>query len=247
MHRLEPRRTLPRRLRAFIYDFDNTIVGTERMNEGLFADLIRGEFGAPLSAREQELLHGLAWDGVFEWLSEHRGLGGRREEIWQRFLAVKREAVRRRAPPLATGLDRMLALPAAHAIVTGSYREELEMVMAAAGLSDRHFGAIVCGEDCTRGKPHPDGYLRALEVLAVPREEALVFEDSRPGIASARMAGITVAFVSELAAHDRAGEADLSFPTLAGAWEAVRGLAANPPTAAPNPPPAAPNPPPALL
>ncbi len=219
------RRALPARLRALIYDFDNTIVGTERMNEGLFADLVRNEFGAALTAAEQEHLHGLAWNHVFEWLAEHCGLGGRREETWQRFLQAKREALRRQAPPMATGLDRMLSLPVGHAIVTGSFRVELDMVMAATGLSAARFGAIVCDEDCTRGKPHPEGYLRALQALSVPAQEALVFEDSRPGIAAARMAGITVAFVSELAAHDRGAEADLAFQTLAEAWEAVKGAA----------------------
>ncbi len=219
-------RPLPARIRALIYDFDNTIVGTERMNEKLFADLLRDEFGADLAPDERDLLHGLAWSGVFDWLAERRALGGRRAEIWQRFLEVKRESLRRHAPPIATGLDRMLALPAAHAIVTGSFREELEMVMAAAGLSDRHFDAIVCDEDCTRGKPDPEGYLRALEMLSVPAGEALVFEDSRPGIAAARMAGITVAFVSELASRDRAPDADLSFRDLAEAWEEIKGRVA---------------------
>ncbi|MGO9310596.1 MAG: HAD family hydrolase [Spirochaetia bacterium] len=214
---------LPLRIRALIYDFDNTIVGTEPINEELFNGLLLGEFGIPLSPLEQEILHGLPWSGVFDWLGENRGLGGRRPEIWSRFLQAKRESLLRRKPPVATGLDLMFALPVPQAVVTGSSREELDMVMEAVGMSPRQFAAILCDEDCARGKPDPEGYLRALERLGVPAAEALVFEDSLPGIAAGRMAGITVAFISELASRDSGGEADVRFESFTEAWEAVKG------------------------
>jgi beta-phosphoglucomutase len=221
-HTLRTALRLPVRIRALIYDFDNTIVSTEQMNEGLFYDLLRDEFGLPLTPFEREVLHGLPWSGVFDWLSEHRGQAGHRSRIWKRFLEVKRELVARQPPVVASGLDRMLSLPVAQAIVTGSSREEFEMVAAAIGLSQEPFRAILCDEDCARGKPDPEGYLRALDRLAVPAEEALVFEDSRPGILAARMAGITVAFVAELASRDRATEADLWFRDFTEAWNGVR-------------------------
>ena len=214
---------LPARIRALIYDFDNTIVSTESLNEDLFCDLLRNEFNLPLTPHEQhETLHGMPWSGVFQWLEEHHGLGGRRAAVWSRFMEVKREAIRRRPPAVASGLDLMLKLPARQAIVTGSTREELSMVMEAVGLSERPFAAVLCDEDCARSKPDPEGYLRALQQLQVPAEEALVFEDSRPGIAAARMAGITVAFISELASRDRGAEADVRFRDFTEALDAVR-------------------------
>ena len=213
---------LPPRIRALIYDFDNTIVGTERINEELFAGLLLGEFEVHLTPLEQELLHGLPWSGVFDWLEENRGLDGRRPEIWRRFMEVKRESLRRRKPPTGTGLDLMFALAVPQAIVTGSSRDELQMVMESIGMTADGFAAVLCDEDCTRGKPHPEGYLRALDMLHVGASEALVFEDSRPGIAAARMAGITVAFISELASRDRSAEADVCFQTFAEAWQAVK-------------------------
>jgi beta-phosphoglucomutase-like phosphatase (HAD superfamily) len=214
---------LPGRIRALIYDFDNTIVGTETLNEDLFFTLLETEFDVPLTPVEQEILHGMPWSGVFDWLAEHRDLGGRRSGVWARFMQVKREALRRSPPAVATGLDRMLALPVRQAIVTGSSREELEMVMGAIGLTEQPFAVVLCDEDCARGKPDPEGYLRALERLQVPSGEALVFEDSRPGISAARMAGITVAFIAELASRDRGADADVRFRDFAEAWEAVKG------------------------
>jgi beta-phosphoglucomutase-like phosphatase (HAD superfamily) len=213
---------LPPRISALIYDFDNTIVGTEHINEELFAGLLAGEYGISLSPAEQEVFHGLPWSGVFERLEKNTAFGDRRVQFWARFMEVKREYLGRRTPPIASGFGQMLTLPVPQAIVTGSTRDELEMVMRSVGLSEDNFAAILCDEDCARGKPDPEGYLRALEHLRVPASEALVFEDSLPGIAAARMAGITVAFILELASRDRGSEADVCFPTFADAWAAVK-------------------------
>jgi beta-phosphoglucomutase-like phosphatase (HAD superfamily) len=53
----------------------------------------------------------------------------------------------------------------------------------------------------SQGKPHPEPYLTAMARLEprAPRlrpEECLVFEDSMPGIAAARAAGMTVVGVT---------------------------------------------------
>src|SRR5208283_1995652 len=138
---------LPPRIRALIYDFDNTIVGTERINEELFTGLLLGEFRVHLTPLEQEHLHGLPWSGVFDWLDENRGTAERRGDIWKRFLEAKRESLRRHTPQVGTGLDLMFSLAVPQAIVTGSSREELEMVMQAIGMSGDGFAAILCDED----------------------------------------------------------------------------------------------------
>jgi beta-phosphoglucomutase-like phosphatase (HAD superfamily) len=43
-----------------------------------------------------------------------------------------------------------------------------------------------------QGKPAPDIFLRAAELLEVPPEKCCVIEDSRPGVAAGRAAGMTV-------------------------------------------------------
>ncbi|MDF1574883.1 MAG: HAD family phosphatase [Bacteroidales bacterium] len=54
------------------------------------------------------------------------------------------------------------------------------------------FEHIVGKVDVTHGKPHPEVYLKTLELLDIPAENCLVFEDSRAGIQSALHAGIRV-------------------------------------------------------
>ncbi len=54
------------------------------------------------------------------------------------------------------------------------------------------FEHIVGKVDVSHGKPHPEVYLRSLELLGMVAENCIVFEDSKAGIQSARSAGIKV-------------------------------------------------------
>src|SRR5207248_10443177 len=59
------------------------------------------------------------------------------------------------------------------------------------GLTVRpYFHAIVAGDEVAARKPAPDVYLHAAERLGVPPGECVALEDSAPGVASARAAGM---------------------------------------------------------
>ena len=51
------------------------------------------------------------------------------------------------------------------------------------------FEVIVGGDDVLRGKPFPDPYLKAAELLGVRPEDCVAFEDSSTGLRSAEAAG----------------------------------------------------------
>jgi beta-phosphoglucomutase-like phosphatase (HAD superfamily) len=69
----------------------------------------------------------------------------------------------------------------------------VEAHLARLGLADR-FEAILCREDVPPGrtKPHPDLFLKALAVLGLQADQAMVFEDSPNGVNAARAAKIFV-------------------------------------------------------
>ena len=75
------------------------------------------------------------------------------------------------------------------AIVSGAYRIEVQTILAGAAL-DGAVSVVVAFEDVARSKPHPDPYLRALELLGVDAADALAVEDTAVGIASAKAAGL---------------------------------------------------------
>jgi beta-phosphoglucomutase-like phosphatase (HAD superfamily) len=80
-------------------------------------------------------------------------------------------------------LDAVTGAGAAVAVVSSS--RNTPAVLAAAGLTDR-FDVVVDGNVAARehiaGKPAPDTYLRAAELLGVPAAEAVVVEDALSGV-----------------------------------------------------------------
>ncbi len=212
----------PDRISAIIYDFDDTIVESERINDALFSDLLLKEYSLELSQAELDLLYGFSWSGVFDWLAKNRGFHKTMKEVWETFLRRKSDFLKDRKLRVARGFDRMLALPVPQGIVSGSTRAEINAMLDNIGMRADSVDLILSDEDCAKGKPDPEGFLKALDALKASPREALVFEDSPAGIEAARRAGISVAFVAELASRDNARLADLRFASFEEAYPWVR-------------------------
>jgi HAD superfamily hydrolase (TIGR01509 family) len=85
------------------------------------------------------------------------------------------------------------------------------VVRAAGRLGMRDlFDAIVTGDEVTRRKPAPDIYLEAARRLGVDPRRTIAIEDSGPGVAAAKAAGMKVVAIPHTLTehHDLAG-ADL--------------------------------------
>jgi HAD superfamily hydrolase (TIGR01509 family) len=64
-------------------------------------------------------------------------------------------------------------------------------ILATHGLTEL-FDVVVWGDEVTRSKPHPEGYVRALELLGAEAGASLAFEDSETGRQAALAAGLMV-------------------------------------------------------
>jgi HAD superfamily hydrolase (TIGR01509 family) len=73
------------------------------------------------------------------------------------------------------------------ALVTMSMHRMAQQVVDAIGFDA--FDVIVAGDDVRQGKPHPEAYLKAAELLGVRPEDCVAFEDSNTGLRSAEAAG----------------------------------------------------------
>jgi len=73
-------------------------------------------------------------------------------------------------------------------LVTSSEKTDVEPVLRAAEIYDR-FDGMVFGGEPTAPKPSPAPYLLIAERMGV--KTGIAFEDSEPGLASARAAGFT--------------------------------------------------------
>ena len=107
-------------------------------------------------------------------------------------------------------------------IASGARADEIRRVLDREKLS-AYFTAVVAAEDTAAGKPAPDPYLRAIQLLthaaggALKGEECVAIEDSRWGLESARSAGMrTVGVTNSYSRAELAPSADLVIPSLDG-------------------------------
>ncbi|MFO0909321.1 MAG: HAD-IA family hydrolase [Isosphaeraceae bacterium] len=117
------------------------------------------------------------------------GLEGRSRCSWpvrSRFYA-EMDAVHP-TPGLIVLLDHLERLEIPRAVATSSRRPYAEGLLTRHGLIG-HFQFLLCGDDVTHGKPHPEVYLTAARRFGLPPRSLLVLEDSPAGIAAARAAG----------------------------------------------------------
>jgi HAD superfamily hydrolase (TIGR01509 family) len=92
------------------------------------------------------------------------------------------------------------------ALVTNAPEENVGAVLLALDLED-FFDTVVPAEEVRAAKPDPEPYRTALERLGADPEEALAFEDSVSGIASAVGAGIPTVGIASTQRPERLRQA----------------------------------------
>ena len=79
-------------------------------------------------------------------------------------------------------------------IVTTSRRVDFEIIHKDLGIIN-FMDFILCEEDYEFAKPHPEPYLKGLEIFGANKDEAIVIEDSTRGLTAAYKAGIECVIV----------------------------------------------------
>ncbi len=80
------------------------------------------------------------------------------------------------------------------AIATGGSRMVVEKTLQLLELSDL-FDEVVTADDVANGKPDPEVFLKAAELIGVDPARCVAFEDAAPGILAAQAAGMKVVTV----------------------------------------------------
>jgi HAD superfamily hydrolase (TIGR01509 family) len=191
-----------------VFDFNGTLSDDEPILCAIFMQLF-AEHGRPLSAQEYfDELAGLSDpEIVTTWLGEEH------EDV-QKVIDERVRLYRAAAADGSTVHEhvreavRFAAERVPLAICSGAARAEIEPVVESAGLA-ACFQTVVSSDDVVHGKPDPEGYVSAFELLEVEPAGAVVFEDTEAGVASARAAGAgrVIAMRTTLDPH-RLAEAD---------------------------------------
>lgn len=197
--------------RALIFDFNGTLSDDEPIMYRVFAELF-AELGKPLSQADyvENLAGHTDEEMIRSWIGERSDM-----EALVAWRVARYNQLSSDGSTISEGVRDAVWLAASRvplAIVSGAAASEIVPVIQAAGLAEA-FVTIVASDHVSDGKPHPEGYLAALDFLAAARgpllpHEVTVFEDTEVGVASAKAAGMQcVAIVGTMTA-DRLSGAD---------------------------------------
>jgi len=176
-------------VRALTFDFNGTLSDDEPVLCEIFRDLFSAR-GRPLSEQAYyDELAGLSDEAIVTtWLGDdYPDVAGAVAERIARYRALVADGTT--VHEVTRAAVRYAARRVPVAIVSGAALAEIEPVIEAAGLA-RLFHGIVSSDLVSAGKPDPESYLRALELLSVSPGEAVAFEDTESGVASATGAGL---------------------------------------------------------
>ena len=185
--------TLLRKLegkQVLIFDFDGTLADTSPLHDSAF-NTVLAPMGVPVDYSSMAGLR--TADALVQCLAK-AGKVVPEEQIKQ-LASAKQSAVRNLVSELLEpmpGVNEFLKWAKSRfqlAMYSSGSRGTVELAVEKLGYAG-WFCPMLCSEDVGFAKPHPEGYLKILEVLSVSAAKALVFEDSDPGIEAARRAGI---------------------------------------------------------
>jgi beta-phosphoglucomutase len=202
-------------VRAVIFDFNGTLSNDEPILCDIFRELFADQ-GKPLSAEEYfDQLAGLSDPEIVrKWLGPaHPAVDDVIAERIARYRAAVSDGST--VPETVRQAVRYAAGRVPVAIVSGAARAEIEPVLTAAGLASV-IQVVVSADDVREGKPDPESYLRALELLDddIHAGEVLVLEDTEAGIASAKAAGMRCIAVLGTLKPERLAAADEIVPAI---------------------------------
>ncbi len=204
-------------LGAIIFDFDGVITDSEILHFRAFNRVLSAH-GLQLTKKEYYTRYlGLSDIDCYKTLIDEGRLQIDQAEVARliRKKTIIFEELARTDGKIIEGvrpfLDLLRSADVPLAICSGALRAEIELILDDSKLRS-FFLAVVSAEQVRRGKPHPDGFLLALQKLnqrvasPIKAHQCVIIEDSHWGLQAGRAAGMhTVAVTNTYDAEKLTG------------------------------------------
>lgn len=173
----------------YLFDFDGLLVDTERLHYAAYMEMARGQ-GFPLTwdyRRFCEVAHSKAMGFFDGWQKEHPAAleGTSKEVLYEEKKRLYVEMLRKTPLELMEGAEDLINVLDAHgiksAVVTNSPKAQIELIKQALPALQK-IPLWITREDYSQPKPSPEGYLKAISLLAKPGDKIIGFEDALKGL-----------------------------------------------------------------
>jgi HAD superfamily hydrolase (TIGR01509 family) len=194
--------TAPSRAAAVLFDMDGLLIDSEPLwtvAEIELAESLGGNWGDDIKTAIIGTRLDVAVPTILKWYDVDSGpvevdramafLLGRMVELFHDRLPLM--------PGALELVDGVRALGVPTALVSSSYRVLVDAALDSLGRA--RFDATVAGDEVGHGKPSPEPYLRACELLDVEPGRCVIVEDAMSGVESGEAAGATVVAVPWIA------------------------------------------------
>jgi HAD superfamily hydrolase (TIGR01509 family) len=198
---------------AVVFDCDGLLLDTEGCWTRAETTLFR-RYGRAFGRDDKAALLGTSLETSGRILERLLDRPGEAEALGRELYDLVFVEIEHGVEPLPGALELVRALDGRRpvGVASNSNRAFVEAVLRGAGLAEA-FPVVVTAEDVAQPKPAPDLYLHACELLGSEPSESIALEDSPPGAASARAAGLYVIGVPYF--RELELECDLLAPSLA--------------------------------
>ncbi len=209
---------MPPAFRVVIFDLDGVLADSEPWWNQIDAELL-AEYGVTYCGERHGDVLGVSYRLAVEFYKNTFNISAPVEELMQRRGEIATDFFANRVdlfPSAETTLKELRQLELRLALATSSVSVSARPFLERTGIRSL-FEVIVTGDEVSRGKPHPDIYLRTAEKLSVSVAACLVIEDSLSGVAAAKAANMRVAAVPDsrfVNPHEYQKEADYVLGSL---------------------------------
>lgn len=196
-------------LKAIIFDFDGVLADSMPYHAQAWK-IALGEAGVEINRDDIYEVEGSNHIGIIQLMFKRAGKTPQPQQFDE--IAQKKRKIFSEISHLENfeDMDRCLSILKKKfklAVVSGADRNAVHNMVNQ--FYPDIFDAIVTGEDVEKGKPSPEPYIKALDMLDIQKDECIVVENAPLGVDAAKNAGLYCVAVPTYVNPDKLSKADI--------------------------------------